>query len=128
LQRGIINKLTPAGYFAGVMVKAQQTLQAEGTEVSVSVGDGLVAARELSKLLAHSDETDQMARIMAQQNKIIEAFRLIPDQWQAVVLNRLEGKDAPAPGGPRLALVEATPADDEGFEPFGEDLEDDDDD
>ena len=43
------------------------------------------------------------------------------------VLDTVEGRSAPPPGGARLALVAATPVDEDGFEPFGDDDEKDDD-
>ena len=71
-----VNLLTPAVYLQAVMTKAFAGLTHEAAEVGV--GDCIVAAREVAKLLAHTDDDARWAKVHAQQAKIIEAFRSLP--------------------------------------------------
>ncbi len=122
-----VNLLTPAAYLTAVMTKAFAAVTAEGAQVGVS--EGIAAAREVAKVLAHTDDDERWARVHSQQARILDAFKTLPPEFRRQVLAKLDGEPwpPPAPGPARLALVEATPVGE--FDPFDEDedLEDDDD-
>ena len=96
----------------------------DGT-AEISAADGARAAAELQKMTAADADTDRMAKIVATQNRIIDAFRLLPAPLQQQVLDRVEGRSAPPPGGARLALVETTPATDDDFDSGDDDSDED---
>jgi hypothetical protein len=125
--KGMNSLLTAAGYYTTVMLKANMTLTAE--ETTVSVGDGIAASRELSKLLAQGDDEAKWAKLHATQARIIEVMRSLPAEQQEMVLARLDGRPWPPPTGGRRALVESdrVTGDDEG-DPFDADDDDFDDD
>lgn len=102
-QTGIANRLTPAAFFATVMVKAAGQLP----DFEISLGDGLMAARELSKLLASDDDNDRWARQQAEMGRIVEAMRALPGEAQAIVLAKLDGRPwPPEPTPGRVYAIE----------------------
>lgn len=126
-EQAVTSLLTPRVYLEVMMTKGFAGLTNEAAEVSID--QGLAAARELGKLADRDDDEQRWAKVYSQQAKIVDAFRLLPAEWQQVVLDKVEGRTPPAPGSaPRLALVEATvdddeldPFDDEGDEDFDDD-------
>jgi hypothetical protein len=113
--KGMNSLLTAAGYFTTVMLKANMTLTAEGTEVSV--GDGIAASRELSKLLSLGDDQMRWAEAQAKMNRIIACFReFVPVDRQQEMLARLEGR--------QLGVIEGGLATTEYVDPFDDDSED----
>ena len=104
-----------------MVAKAYAGLADEAAEVGLDLG--LAAARELGKLADRDDDEQKWARAHAQMARILAAFRELPPQYQQLVLDKVEGRTAPPPGGARLALVGGGVATDDDFDP-GEDDED----
>lgn len=124
---GVINLVTPRAYLEVMLAKSFAGLADEAAEVGVD--QGLAAARELGKLVAQDDDEQKWARAHAQMARILAAFRELPDEYQQMVLDKVEGRTPVPPGGGRLALVEGGLADgDDEFDPLGEDDENLDDD
>ena len=96
-------------------------------DTHITVEQALAASRELTKMAAVYDQEQRWAEVHAKQAKIVAVFReFIPPERHQEFMDRLDGKTPPPPGGARLALDEATPAEDTEREPFGVDDEDDD--
>jgi len=70
--KGMNSLLTAAGYLTTVMLNANMALTAE--ETTVSIGEGLVAGRELSRLLAQGDDMRRWAEAQAKMNRIVAVF------------------------------------------------------
>lgn len=117
--QGMTSLVNAAGFFTTVLMKANMTLTAEGTEVSVE--DGIAAGREMSKLLAQGDNMARWAKVHATQARIIEVMKSLPEEYQQMVLAKLDGRPWPPPSAPRLALIEGTVASDQEADPFDDD-------
>jgi hypothetical protein len=120
-ERGFVNLVTPRAYLEVMVAKPYAGLADEAAEVGLDLG--LAAARELGKLAHRDDDEQKWARAHAQMARILVAFRELPPQYQQLVLDKVEGRTAPPPGGARLALVGGGVATDDDFDP-GEDDED----
>jgi hypothetical protein len=126
-QRGVTNLLTPKVFFEAMLIKGYTSLVDDASEVTID--QAARAAAELHKMTAADAGTEQMARIVATQNRIISAFRELPAQFQRQVLDTVEGRTTPPSGGARLAVIEGGVANEDEPDPFdGEDEEADDDD
>ncbi len=128
-ERGIVNLVTPRVFFETMMIKSYAALADE--ETTISVDQGLAAARELGKLTPQGDDELKWARTHAQLNRVLAAFRELPPEHREAVLAKVEGRPGPPPtGGGRLALIECggVTGDVEEFDPLDgdEDFEDED--
>jgi hypothetical protein len=125
-ESGVVSLLTPAAFFTTMMQRGFQTMINETT--AISVDQGFAAARQLAQLTRDGiDDEQKWARAHAQMARILAAFRELPDEYQQMVLDKVE--TPVPPGGGRLALVEGGLADgDDEFDPLGEDDENLDDD
>lgn len=123
-EQGVSNLLTPRIFLEAMMVKAFAGV-IDGT-AEISVADGARAAVELQKMTAADGGTEQMAKIVATQNRIIAAFRELPEPFQQQVLNTVEGRSAPPPGGaPLRGLPSGVTTSTDDFDPFDEGDDDD---
>ncbi len=95
----------------------------DGT-AEISAADGARAAAELQKMTAADADTDRMAKIVATQNRIIDAFRCLPPRFSSRCWTGSRAAARP-PGGARLALVETTPATDDDFDSGDDDSDED---
>jgi hypothetical protein len=123
---GVATAITPMAFFETVVARAYQTLVDEGTIVSVD--QGIHAARQLHELTHQDAGVERMAHMQAELNRIVNAFRELPPEYQEFVLAKLDSRSAPPPPTGRLAVIEATPGDDVEFDPFDNDDEEDDED
>lgn len=81
-------------YHYTMMVKGYSTLINEKTEVTVS--EGASAAKQYYAMTRQDAGLQEMAELMAKQNRIIAAFREeVPERYHAAIIARLEGKEAP---------------------------------
>jgi hypothetical protein len=104
---GVISLVTPRVYLEVMVAKAFGGLTDDAAEVTID--QGLAASRELNRFVTHDDDAAKWAQIHATQAKIIDAFRSLPPAYQQQVLDTVEGRTPPPPGGARLALVESGP-------------------
>lgn len=106
-------------YLETMMIKGYDTLTDEETVVTYT--DGAKAAVQLHELIRKDAGTQQIAEIMARQNRIIAAIQeVVPPQYVSRVLERIDGS-------PMQAIEEATVIeDDDDLDPIPDYDEDDD--
>jgi len=97
---GVAHLVDSAAFFETVMHRAYETVVDPDT--TVDIGLGLSAARSLHELMRTETGIEQMARMQAQMNRIVAAFRTLPPNYQQQMLDQLDGKTAP--------VIEAGPA------------------
>ena len=114
--------ITPMAFFETVVARAYQTLVDEGTVVSVD--QGIHAARQLHELTHQDAGVELIAHMQAELNRIVNAFRELPAEYQEVVLVKLDGRPGPPPPGGRLAIIEAGMGSDDEFDQLDGDDED----
>jgi hypothetical protein len=119
-----MNLVTPRAFLEIVLAKSFAALATDDAEIGPDLG--LRAAAELHKLTAAGDEQQRWAQVHAKQAQILAAFKTLPPQFRQQVLDVVDGRTPPPPGGARLALVEGGVADDAELKPFGDAEEDDD--
>lgn len=106
-------------YYEIMMVKGLATLVSE--ETVVSPAEGAVAAAKLYELERKESGSQQVAEIMARQNKIIAAVReIMPEDLIPAFMARLQGHDAPP-----LDVEVVEGSDIEEFDPGGDDDDED---
>jgi hypothetical protein len=118
-ESGVVSLLTPAAFFTTMMQRGFETMINEAT--TISVDQGLAAARELGKLTPQGDDELKWARAHAQLNRVVAVMRELPPEYQEMVVAKLEGRPGPPPtGGGRLAVIEGgkVTEDDDGFDPL----------
>ncbi len=127
-ERGVVNLVTPRVFFETMMIKSYAALADE--ETTISVDQGLAAARELGKLTPQGDDELRWARTHAQLGRVVEVMKALPAEYQELVLAKLEDRPGPPPTGGRLALIEGggVTTDVEEYDPLDgdEDFEDED--
>ncbi len=79
------------------MIKSYAALADEAT--TVSVDQGLAAARELGKLTPKGDDEQKWAEAHVQLNRVVAIMRELPPEFQEMVLAKLEGRPGLAPTG-----------------------------
>lgn len=93
-EKAVGNTVNAIIYFETMMVKGYSTMIDEKTEVSVA--EGASAAKQFYDMTRKDAGLQEMAELMAAQNRIIAAFREeVPERYHAAIIARLEGKDAP---------------------------------
>lgn len=112
-------KVNALSYLETMMLKGYETLIDE--ETTISPTDGAKAAVQLHELTRKDAGPQQIAEIMARQNRIIAAIQeVVPPQYVARLLERLDG--------PATAIEAATIVDDEDDDFDPTDIDDGDDD
>jgi len=122
-ERGVLNLVTPRAFLEVLVAKSYAALASDDAEIGPDLG--LRAAAELHKLAAAGDEQQRWAQVHAKQAQILAAFKALPPQFQQQVLDVVDGRTPPPPGGARLALIEATPATDDDFDSGDDDFDED---
>lgn len=129
LKQGAVNYVTAEAFLMTMAAKGFATLLADDTVVSPQ--EGAWAAREWHKMTTADSATEQMAWILARQNRIVEVWRQLPEHYQQQLLTALSDEQPPQ-------LVIEGNVDDEvaqdtefvgrtnGPDPFDDDDEDDD--
>ncbi len=67
---------------------------------------GLAAAKELAKLVAQEDGEQKWARAQSQMNKIIECWRVLPAEYQQMLMAKLEDKPWPPVEGANVIPID----------------------
>jgi hypothetical protein len=116
-ERGVVNLVTPRVFFELMMVKSYAALADEAT--TISVDQGLAAARELGKLTGHgADDEQKWAEAHVQLNRIVKVMReIVPARYHQAILDTLEGRETAA----RSIEAEVDEEDEGEFDPADDD-------
>jgi hypothetical protein len=94
----VATAITPMAFLETVMVKGYETLVDPGTKVDVRTG--MVAAGQLQALLGSRSSGTNVAALMAQMDRIVQAIHsTVPESMWPKILEQLDGPvtaDAPA--------------------------------
>ncbi len=113
---GIATAITPMAFFETLMVKAYQTVTDPATVITPQ--EGAWAAKQLHEMIKQDSGTEKMAQMYVQLNRVIDVFRELPEEYQQMIIDKLEGCEAPALAGAKGAqeIDEFDPGDDEDSE------------
>jgi len=113
---GVAGPLNAASYLDVMMHKGYETLVDENTVISPQ--EGAWAAKQLHELTRQDAGVEKMAEMHVRMNRIIDAFRELPEEYQQMIFDKLEGREAPALAGAKGAqeVEEFDPGEDEGFD------------
>jgi len=90
--RGVGGALTPLAYVDVVMRKGFETLVKN--ETTVDVETGMRAAVRLREMTKDNEESGDIASLMLQMNKVVEAVKsTVPEEMWPVILAKIEGDD-----------------------------------
>ena len=87
--KGVATAITPMAFYETVMVKGYETLV--DSETKVDVNTGMIAAGHLQSLIESTAGTLDMAQIVVQLDRVIEAVR-------STVSREMWGRDRPEAG------------------------------
>lgn len=92
--KGVGGALTPLAFLDVVMQRGFETLVDETTTVEVSTG--MRAAEKLHQLTREQESSGDMAELMLQLNKVVEAVKAtVPENMWPAILARIEGTEVP---------------------------------
>ena len=112
---GVGTAITPMALYETIMVKGYQTLVDPDTKVDVNTA--MIAAGRLQSLLDTRSGQPDIVDIMVKQNRIIAAIRsTVPESLWPEIMRKIDGEADPAERVNNQ--LEASDADDEGFEPM----------
>jgi hypothetical protein len=112
--------LTPYAYLEVVASKGFEALVSP--EATISAEMGMQAIIKLWEMQKKDEGVQQAAELIHENNKIISAVKeIVPEEYYAAILAKLEGKDVPRPNVVDVEEVD----DDDGYDPAPEPDEDD---